>query len=340
LEFGAELGLFNSNVLLDVAYYRQNNDDQVIPVQISNSTGYSSASLNAAQFDNWGYEFDLKFLPLLRRGNFTWELSANYTYNNSKVKSIYEGLNELPIGNTSYAIVGYPAFVHKLIDWQRVRDVDPNSPNDDRVVIDPLSGYPIKNSVSTIFGPTNPKHIVGINTDLSYKGLGLKVVAEYRGGNYIYNAIGSDADFPGVTKLSGTNGRQRFVFPNSAYSNDGGKTFIDNQNIVTINAHYSFLQDGGRFRTVNTNYYSSAAFWKIREVVLSYTLPASVFGNGKYVKGASVALVGRNLLMLRPSTNQWTDPEFANTTGNAVGLTSLGQSPPTRIFGFNVNLTF
>ncbi|NDC78962.1 MAG: SusC/RagA family TonB-linked outer membrane protein, partial [Chitinophagia bacterium] len=66
LEFGAEFAFFNNNVLFDVAYYNQNNNDQVIPVSISNSTGFSSALLNAAEFNNWGWEFDLKFLPLVR----------------------------------------------------------------------------------------------------------------------------------------------------------------------------------------------------------------------------------------------------------------------------------
>lgn len=331
LEFGAEFALFNNNVLFDVAYYKQNNNNQVIPVSISNSTGFTSALLNAAEFNNWGWEFDLKLLPVIRLGDFTWEVSTNYTFNNSEVLSIYEGLNELGIGNTSFAIVGYPAFVHKLKDWLRTPD--------GRVIIDPLSGYPQQNPVNTIFGNTNPKHIFGLNTDFTYKGLALKVVAEYRGGNYIFNQIGQDADFTGVTKLSGTNGRQRFVFPNSAYSNDGGKTFVNNTDIVVKDAHYSFLQ-ASAFRAVQTNYYSSAAFWKLREVVLSYNVPAKLLGGGRYVKGASVSLVGRNLLMFRPKTNQWTDPEFSNTTGNAIGLTSLTQTPPTRIFGFNVNLTF
>ena len=331
LEFGAEFAFFNNNVLFDVAYYKQNNNNQVIPVSISNATGFTSALLNAAEFNNWGWEFDLKLLPVIRLGDFTWEVSTNYTFNNSEVLSIYEGLNELGIGNTSFAIVGYPAFVHKLKDWLRTPD--------GRIIIDPLSGYPQQNPVNTIFGNTNPKHIFGLNTDFTYKGLALKVVAEYRGGNYIFNQIGQDADFTGVTKLSGTNGRQRFVFPNSAYSNDGGKTYINNTDIVIKDAHYSFLQ-ASAFRAVQTNYYSSAAFWKLREVVLTYNVPAKLLGGGRYLKGASVSLVGRNLLMFRPKTNEWTDPEFSNTTGNAIGLTSLGQTPPTRIFGFNVNLTF
>ncbi len=328
-EFGAELSFLENRISLDAAYYYQNNNDQVIGVQISQSTGYTSAILNAARFYNKGLEFDLRLTPFLKFGKFNWNVSANLTTNDSKVLSVYGDLNELSIGNTSYVIKGYPAYTHKLFDW--LRD------DQGRVIIDEVTGYPKQNTAQTIFGRTNPKYIVGVNTDLNYNGFTLKLVAEYRGGNFIYNNVGADLGFTGTDRLSATNDRQRFVFPNSVYW-DGSK-YVENTDIVVTNAHYDFLQ-AGRFRNTQTNYYTSAAFWKLREVVLSYDIPNKWLGNGKVIKKASVALIGRNLLTLRPKTNWWTDPEFSNTTGNAVGTTTIGQTPPTRIFGFNVNVTF
>jgi hypothetical protein len=93
---------------------------------------------------------------------------------------------------------------------------------------------------------------------------------------------------------------------------------------------------------VQTNYLASGAFWKLREVSLTYNIPASVFGStvGKVVKGATVGINGRNLVTWRPKSNQWTDPEFSTTTGNAAGVSSASQLPPTRIFGASVNLRF
>lgn len=328
-EFGGEFSFLDNRISLDAAYYYQNNNDQVIGIQISQSTGYTSAVLNAARFYNKGLEFDLRLTPFLKFGKFNWNVSANLTTNDSKVLSVYGDLNELSIGNTSYVIKGYPAYTHKLFDW--LRD------DQGRVIVDEVTGYPKQNTAQTIFGRTNPKYIVGVNTDLNYNGFSLKLVAEYRGGNFIYNNVGADLGFTGTDRLSATNDRQRFVFPNSVYW-DGSK-YVENTSIVVTNAHYDFLQ-AGRFRNTQTNYYTSAAFWKLREVVLSYDIPSKWLGNGKIVKKASVALIGRNLLTLRPKTNWWTDPEFSNTTGNAVGTTTIGQTPPTRIFGFNVNVTF
>jgi hypothetical protein len=42
--------------------------------------------------------------------------------------------------------------------------------------------------------------------------------------------------------------------------------------------------------------------------------------------------------MFLPETNEWTDPEFSNTTGNAQGVTGFEALPPTRIFGASINI--
>lgn len=330
-EVGAELAFLDNRVSFDVAYYYQANNDQVIDVGVSSATGYTVAKLNAAKFYNKGIEFDLRLTPLLKLGKFVWNASVNFTTNDNKVQEVYGDLNEVNLaGSNAYIIKNYPAYTFRLVDWLRDSATG-------KVIIDPASGYPTQNPTTSIFGRTLPKYILGINTDLSWNGIGLKVVAEYRAGNYIYNAVGSSLGFTGIDRLSAINMRQRFVFPNSVYW-DGSK-YVDNNNIVVTNAHYDFLQ-AGRFRNTQTNYYTSAAFWKLREVVLSYDLPQKWFGSTGVIKRASVSLIGRNLLMLRPDTNQWTDPEFSNTTGNGTGTTDIGQTPPTRIFGFNVNVTF
>ncbi len=68
-------------------------------------------------------------------------------------------------------------------------------------------------------------------------------------------------------------------------------------------------------------------------------MPARWFGFTKNaVKGVNVAITGRNLFMFLPETNEWTDPEFSNTTGNAQGVSGLDNTPPTRIFGASVTV--
>ncbi|MEO6932631.1 MAG: SusC/RagA family TonB-linked outer membrane protein, partial [Chitinophagaceae bacterium] len=328
-ETGVEMNFWNNRISAEATYYHQNNNRQVVNVNISQSTGFTAANLNAARFNNKGFEFDLRLTPALKFGKFNWNISGNLSINDSKVLEIYPGLDELPIGNNTYAIKGYPAFVFKLTDWLRDEQ--------GRVIVDPISGYPKQNPTPGIFGRNAPKYIAGFNTDFNYAGLSLKLVAEYRSGNYIYNSVGASYAFAGIDRLSGTNGRQRFVVPNSVYLQDG--KYVQNKDVVLINNQYDFLQ-ADNFTTTRTNYYTSAAFWKLREVVLSYEFPATLMAKTKAIKKASVSLIARNVLMLRPETNWWTDPEFSNTTGNSIGTSTISQSPPTRLLGFTVNLTF
>ena len=71
----------------------------------------------------------------------------------------------------------------------------------------------------------------------------------------------------------------------------------------------------------------------LREVVIGYSLPAGLLERNKFIKNASVSLVGRNLLYFAEKNdidlNQY-------ISGGSSGL----QTPSTRRYGVNLNLTF
>jgi TonB-linked SusC/RagA family outer membrane protein len=330
-EVGLELGFFNNKINLEATAYTQSNTEQILNVNVSSATGFTGASVNAAEFTNKGLEFDLKLTPLIKlRNGLTIDLKGNFSIYDSKVTKVYEGLDELGVGNGNFAIVGYPAYTFKLTDYLRTPE--------GQVIVDATTGLPSADPNPKIYGRTLAKYIIGLNPTISYKGFTLSATADYRGGHQVYNGIGPDLDFTGISERSATNGRQRFVFPNSVYF-DGTK-YVPNTNITTISGGYGFWEQTAYNRNINSNYLTSAASWKLRELALNYELPSKVFGNGKVIKKATVGLVGRNLFMWLPKTNQWTDPEFNNTTGNATGVNNIGNTPPTRIFGGTVTLTF
>ena len=80
-----------------------------------------------------------------------------------------------------------------------------------------------------------------------------------------------------------------------------------------------------------------ASFVKLREVKLSYALPSKWISHIGFA-GASVSLVGRNLLILHKNVPN-IDPETAFNNGNAQGLEDL-TLPTTRSYGFNINFKF
>ena len=208
-EAGFELSLFKNRVNLEVTGYLQNNTNQILNINTSNTTGFTQAKVNAADFDNKGLEFDLRLTPVLDLGDFRIDLKANLSLLDSKVNTVYQGLDEISNGNGNYAIVGYPAFMFKLTDYRR--------DDQGRIIVDRVTGYPSLDPNLRRFGRTMPTTLIGINPSFSYKGITLNITADYRGGHQVYHGIGPDMDFTGSSKRSGTNGRQKFIIPNSVY---------------------------------------------------------------------------------------------------------------------------
>jgi hypothetical protein len=336
-ETGIEMSFLNNRIHFESTFYKSSTKDQTIPAYISSATGYYSAWINSGELENKGFENDLKFTPVKDFHGFSWYVSLNYTFQTSKVLSVYPGLNELPIPDpnnatsVSYAIVGeqYPAI--KVSDVLR----DPQG----NIIVDGETGLPKKNSALVLAGHGTPNHIIGISTTFSYKGLNLNIVADYRTGNVIDNRVGNALDFTGISDHSALNGRQSFVIPNSVIANSDG-TYTPNTSVLVRDASRGFWTQSD-YHNTDMAYVTSAAFWKLREVALNYNLPVTKIWGGR-IKGAEIGVVGRNLLMFRPKTNVWTDPEFNNSPGtsNAVGYTTEYQTPPTRIYGFSVKLTF
>lgn len=333
-EVGMEIGLFKNKVILEVAAYKQNNNDQVISVQTSSATGFTSTVTNAASFENKGLEIDLKIRQLFkfRKGNV--EFNTNFTINDSKINSIYEGLNELAIGGftnaTNSIIVGQPAYVFKATDYNR----DPQG----RVIVDAVTGYPSQNPILQQFGRTMPKYIWGITPTINWNNLTLNIVADYRAGHYAYHGIGPDMDFSGISERSARNDRQRFVFPNSVYW-DGAK-YVPNTNITVANGGYNFYSQNAPNRSIATNYLTTADSWRIREVSLAYQIPTKIFGKQNLIKRATISAIARNLFIWLPKSNEYTDPDFNFSTGNTSGVNSSSITPPSRIFGATLSLTF
>lgn len=340
-EVGLELK-FLKKIGLDVTYYTQDNSNQIIDVQLSNSTGFTTATQNAGAFTNSGLEFDLKLTPLVKIKNVIIDLNVNYTYQTSKMTKLVGDVKELGIGNFNYAILGQPAFVFKLTDYIR----DPQG----RVIVG-SDGMPTINPNLTTFGRTQPTDILGLNLSVNWKDLTFSAVAEYRGGNQmVSDDLGTFMDDNGISERSGQYGRRAFIFPNSSIETSPGK-FEPNTSLYTQSYGREFWNSSLN-TDVQTNYLSSGAFWKIREVAINYNVPQKVY-KWKAIKGLTIGVSGRNLFMFLPKSNQWTDPEFSSTgttatlgnptganIGNSQGRNTANNLPPTRIFGASVNVLF
>lgn len=332
-EVGIDISFLKSRINTSITAYQTNTTNQTVSMTVPGSTGYTSSKINAGEMLNRGLEFELKTTPIATP-TWRWDFNANYAHWYNRVVSLAGDLEEIDLGNTAiYAIKGMAFPTIKVTQFAR----DPQG----RVIVDGTTGMPTIDAQTVPRGQTVPKHLIGIQSSLRWKDLSLAVSADYRGGHIFRANLYYDLLFTGVGKLSAINARERFVFPNSVIN-----TGTADNPVYTPNTNIT-IQDGGAAWWSSTmrslSYYSvvSAAVWKIREISLTYDVPTSLFGfANNVVRGLTVGVVGRNLFMFMPKNNIYTDPEFGNTTGNAVGMTTSAQTPPTRTYGVNLTVTF
>jgi hypothetical protein len=208
-----------------------------------------------------------------------------------------------------------------------------------KVIINPLTGDPSLATALVTKGRTLPLWVIGISPSFDIKDFSISMTWDYKGGHNFYAGQGSDMDFAGISARSAQYDRQRFVFPNSVYW-DGAK-YVDNTNILVSDGNYGFWTGKTTNLGIATNYFASAAAWRLRELNLTYNLPKKLVRETNFLSSASISLVGKNLLMFLPKSNQWGDPEFNYTSsGNTSGVSSAYQTPASRFYGATVNVQF
>ncbi|MCX8490854.1 MAG: SusC/RagA family TonB-linked outer membrane protein [Cyclobacteriaceae bacterium] len=343
-EVGLEIGLLNGRFDLEATLFNQQNDNQILFTTLPVSTGYTAGRANAASFVNRGLELDLGIAPLkIGKGGLSFKINA--TYNTNEVTATEGGRPVVISGNSgdiarsassptvnNVAIVGGSAYQFQLSDYER-------DPKTGKVIVNRVTGNPSASKDLVIKGRSLPLWVLGFTPKYEIGGLSVSMTWDYKTGHQFYSGIGSDMDFSGISARSAAYGRLRFVVPNSVYKDDAGN-YIDNTNIQVQDGNYGFWTGASTNTGIATNYFANAAALRLREVNITYNLPSKWMMKTKFLKKVSVSLIGRNLLLFVPESNQWGDPEFGITTSsNSFGIGSAFQTPSSRLYGASLNIT-
>jgi TonB-linked SusC/RagA family outer membrane protein len=331
MEVGGEFSFLKNRVNLDVSWYTQKSEGQVLTVKVPNSTGFSNLLINVGEVNNFGYEADLK-VQILRETKVKWDMSIKYSYNDNKVESLYPGITQFAYGGYSYA-------TSNVILGQRFPILKTNGYFYDeagRRRVSATTGYPTLDATLKERGGTLPRDMVGLGSTVSYKDFRLAFNFEYRGGNVMYADLGRQMTFTGSGAWTANRNNQ--IFANSYYIDPVSGANVPNTSINVREPEYALWVNN--YRLISENFVAPGWFIKLRDVNLSYNLPASFVKKSKIFSAANVAIYGRNLFTIVDAKNQFTDPEFSYTSGNGLGISNTAQTPPVRQIGFNVNFVF
>jgi len=75
-ELGLEIRAFNNRLTLDGAVYNKNTVDEILNVNVSNTSGYSSTKVNLGKLRNQGVELLLN-VTIVKTKEFSWETGVN-----------------------------------------------------------------------------------------------------------------------------------------------------------------------------------------------------------------------------------------------------------------------
>jgi hypothetical protein len=337
-EFGFDLNMLKNRITTAVTWWHSVTDNQTVTTGVSYTSGGSSYLTNVGQTMGQGLEVELHYTPIRTR-DWTVTIGGNYSYLDNMVNSISAGVDNLALatysdGSGSYAVAGQPFPVIMGTDYTR--------DSKGHVIVDANTGLPTKDPTLRILGNAVAKNRVGLDFDVQWKGFELTGTFEYRGGYDMYFGGGNSYDWAGTGIRTTLFKRGRFVFPNSVYVGKNGDTVL-NTNITLLdgNGNSGYWTDDIN-RAISSNYVSSGAFWKLRELSLSYQLPQSLLDKTKFIKSVTISLQGRNLFYWLPKTNFYTDPEYSevSSTSNGVGITGISSAPPSRYYGGTISLTF
>ena len=337
LEVGTEFVFAKKRLNLGVNYFINTSTDDFLSGAVSNASGAAVLRQNGGELEVKGLEIDLNG-TVLKSTDFEWRLGVNVFKQESEVKSVADGAQRQQVGGV-FADVGLFAAVGEA--YPSIFATAYTRDDQGRVIIDG-NGDPVLSSELKNLGTTTPDLILGFTTSMRYKQFNLSATADYKTGHVYYNNLVDALEFTGSTTHSVSSGRQPFVFPNSAVLVTAATpttpaVYAANTNITTSGGGFDFWT--GKYQPIKENYITDATTFKLREVALTYDVPAKVLDR-TFIKGISFGLVARNILMLRSAQNKYTDPEFTSDDRQVTGIGFQEQLPPTASYGFKMDVKF
>ncbi|RAJ87718.1 iron complex outermembrane receptor protein [Chitinophaga dinghuensis] len=367
-ETGFEAGFFpKSRLSIDFSFYTNNVYNQIMGVNLSNTTGNTQIRINAGNVKNWGYELGLKGTPILTK-DLTWTVGITAATQRSKVLKLYPGISTNPIsGNAGFKVVakeGRPVNEIQMFDY--LKDDNGNK------VVNANGLYQLSNTMSTV-GNTQAKVLGGVYSDLNYKGVSLHIGLDYKFGgqifsytNYYMTGLGvtkntlayRDTEHGGLTyyvdKTTGKNTAWTNGQPAPAQAKDGklyfdgmildgvkqttdgsGNTKYEKNDIITSATSYyqTYINDlstaWGPDRLFKNDYI------KLRELAVSYDLPRRWL-QPIHLQSVKVTAAARNLFYLYKTLPN-VDPE--STLGSDIFIENSFY-PSTRTYSLGVNVSF
>ena len=335
-EIGVDMRMFNNRVHLDVSAFKKTTTDQVLPVTLSNASGYTGSKDNLASLRNSGIETMIEVTPIKGK-HFSWTSSWNNSYLSTKVLTISPGVNDFLLlyfngtGNEFLGQIHYTAglAMNQLYTRTYLRD-------DKGGILVSAAGRLLATPDYKPVGSSIPKFTGGWTNNFTYKQLSVGIFIDYKFGAKVMSGTALNLLRQGLSKASlvgRRDGENGIVFPGTNQGT-GQPNTVAVTDLQGFYADYRNLQIGDPF-------VFKSDFIKLRNISVSYNLTSLLKRASylKFFKGLSLSGSVRNVAILHKDL-PGLDPEAIQSSGDIRAGYENAALPTARSFNLSLNVKF
>ncbi len=307
--FAIHAGFWNRlNADLELYYKRTSDMLMEVPAPYS-TTGYGYYWDNVGVMVNAGAELNLN-ATLIATKNFNWSVNTNVSYNHNEIVELYNGVKEYERSNTNTKlVVGHP-----LGEFYINRYAGVNPANGDALWYDKDGELTteLRDEDKVLVGKSyHAPWQGGFGTALSWKGLSLSTQFSWVADRWMIN---NDRYFDESNgRFASYNQSSRLL---SRWKQPGDVTDIPRH---------------GEYTEFDSRLLEDASFLRLKNVMLSYSLPANVLKKTRVFSGIRIYAQAQNLL---------TFSKFSGLDPEGTANIYAAQYPMSRQFTFGLDLTF
>jgi TonB-linked SusC/RagA family outer membrane protein len=314
LDLGIDYGFLNNRITGSLGVFRENKDDLLLAQTLSSLSGFTSITTNIGSMVREGVELEITTQNFRSSTGFNWSTSFNFTYVTNTIKSLYDGLQQLPADVSTR--VGHPFGSIFTFEYAGV------NPANGRPMIYDANGNLAYNTLAAdrkFIGTSFAPFFGGLTNNFSYKGFDLELLFQYQ-----YGQLQQDSQETFAREL-GT--RSTFNTYKSAFD----RRWTTPGQITDIARPYNSGTEpgGGVGRLTGSNLFQATDYIRLRTVQLGYNFPKSLTSKAK-LSNLRLYAQGTNLLTFTKFDGY--DPEFSGT--------ALGIIPNAKNITFGIQVGF
>ena len=308
---GIDYGFLGNRITGSIDVYRRINSNLLLSRPLVSDSGFGAINENVGKVQNDGIEFGLNTINLDTKSGFKWSSDFNISFQRNKVLELINGQDRI---GTSY-FVGKPIDIIYTYGWAGV------NPADGRPMWYDVNGHYTYNLVAAtdqqIQGTRYPKFFGGFNNTVSYKNLSLDFLFQYQYGNKSFVSF-----FQTIWNSGYTDDNQIVSQIAEQWLAPGQITAVPRALRNTPHLNNSGALSS-TLTTGSTRYLFDASYIRLKNITLSYNLPASIASKVK-LRNIRVFATGINVLTFTKYPGL--DPEAP------IGLNEIGNNPQARTY--------